>query len=670
MRQNRTGDEEQSCNLKILNGVLEEDGLLYFSVSVPEAEECLLKLYRGQELITKIQMTQKNQFGTIFFAVLDNRKFQADRYRYEACGKEFTDPCARRLIGREEFGTRLEDGLIPELWGGFVKQEFDWTGEKWPEYLASDLVIYKLHVRGFTMQENSGVKHKGTYLGVTEKIPYLKTLGINAVMLMPCVEFDEFLEEEKTKDGGYAGDLRFLATVRSEEKEEKPLSRLNYWGYSKQNYYFAPKAAYASKPEQAADEFRSMVKELHAAGIEVYLEMNLDKKLPQSYMLDILRYWVSFYHVDGFRIDPGVVSGDLAACDPVLGRTRLFSSGWSPELMERRKKGLGEWNDAFLAVSRQFLKGDENQTGAFAERFRYVGSARGAVNYLADHNGFTLQDMYSYDRKHNEANGEQNTDGTDVNFSWNCGVEGKTRKKKVNELRLRMKKNAVMALFFSQGTPMLLAGDEFGNSQDGNNNAYCQDNCIGWVDWKAYKNNQEFFRFVKTVIAVRKAHRIFHNPNQLRAMDYNSIGCPDLSYHGTKAWYPDFSGYSHTLGILLSGRYAVLGSGEPDSSFYLIFNMHWEPHRFDLPLITGSGEWKLSMSSDPMAENGLLPENLNNEKSEPEERKSEKLKAEKTNLEIEMTSEPVDRLKSYLAAPRSITVFESVTEPLQKKLRE
>lgn len=621
VRQKRTENGENENLPRILYGVRKRGDLLYFAVSVPEAKECILKLYRDNEQIFIVHMTER--IGTLFFTVVNNQALQADSYQYEANGIEFTDPCAGRIIGREEFGAVLEDGSLPSTKGGFISEPFDWEEDVALKHTFSELVIYKLHIRGFTKQENSGVKHKGTYLGVIEKLSYLKELGINAVLLMPCMEFDEFFEEENGSEGKYAGDIRFYNRVCSQEKKRERPNRINYWGYAEKNFYFAPKASFASCPKQAPYEFCKMVKTLHQANIEVYMEINFTKKISQDQMLEILRYWVIMYHIDGFRIDTSILFDELAARDPVLGKTKLFSAGWKEELIGQDH--LAEYNDVFLREVRKFLKGDEGKVGSFADRFRYCGRADATINYLADHNGFNLQDMYTFDVKHNETNGEQNRDGMEFNDSWNCGIEGKTKKKKINELRLRMKKNAVAALLFSQGTPMILAGDEFGNSQDGNNNVYCQDNPIGWTDWKALKSNQGFLQFVKELILIRKEHPVFHNQNRLRGMDYHSFGCPDISFHGTKAWYPDFSNYNRTLGILLFGKYAQKENGDEDNSFYLIFNMHWEAHRFDLPSIGGNNEWKLLKSSDPIANQDMIEEK--------------------------------SKQRTYLAGPRSFSIF-------------
>lgn len=691
MKQDRLKALDNNNYFNVPFGVRIEGSLLRFAVSIPEVEECKLKLYRSgsQKPIKILCLTKENRIGTVFFAIIDNSKLNADSYLYEADGQEFVDLCTPRLIGREKFGQEHTT-----LQGGFISSDFDWQKDSPLERDYSEMILYKLHVRGFTKQASSGVKHRGTYLGVAEKIEYLKELGINSILLMPCIEFNEILAMKKVNDAAYAGDRRFLNQVLAAEEQEEMAHHINYWGYAEENFYFAPKASYASNPENAPNEFKEMVRILHKEGIEVLMEMNFTNQIPISQRLEVLRYWILYYHIDGFRIDINQIPEELVATDPILARTKLLAVSWRRDFVKEdiHKKWLAEYNDGFLIEVRQFLKGDENQVGRFAERIKWMQEHAGIINYLADHNGFTLHDVYSYDRKHNEANGEQNRDGTDYNFSWNCGIEGKTRKKKINDLRLKMMKNAILTLFLSQGTPMLLSGDEFGNSQEGNNNAYCQDNIIGWVDWRAFKTNKGFFEFVKEIIAFRKQHKVFHNKNRLRTMDYLSLGCPDISFHGTKAWYPDFSSYSRTLGVLLFGHYVV---EQNDESYFIIYNMHWEAHQFDLPGIGGIKEWKKIITTEQEIEQKIIKKekfqleeiylikeqkdlkeqetNLKEQKINSEEQKinlkeqkinseEQKINSKENNIqtslenEIETTSF-LEKNRTYIAEPRSITVF-------------
>ena len=255
---------------------------------------------------------------------------------------------------------------------------------------------------------------------------------------------------------------------------------------------------------------------------------------------------------------------------------------------------------------RRYLKSDEGMIPVIAERMKENDAKVEPIHYITQSNGFTLMDLVSYDIKHNESNGENNQDGTEYNYSWNCGFEGKTRKKIVQDLRKKQMKNALLMLFISQGTPMLLAGDEVANSQDGNNNAYCQDNEIGWIQWKTGVVGKEILEFTKQLIQFRKEHPIFHQKRTLMGMDTISCGIPDVSFHGCKAWSPDYSNYSRILGILYCGKYIrtsktqLLTNVEErsfESDFYVVFNMHWEKHHFDLPILPEHMEWRLCITS-------------------------------------------------------------------------
>lgn len=248
---------------------------------------------------------------------------------------------------------------------------------------------------------------------------------------------------------------------------------------------------------------------------------------------------------------------------------------------------------------------------------------------MANTNGFTMMDMVSYDTKHNEKNGENNQDGNSYNFSWNCGVEGPTKRKKVLELRKKQLYNAFLMLFLSQGTPLLLAGDEFGNSQGGNNNAYCQDNEVSWLNWNLLKTNRDLFEFVKAVIAFRKAHPVFHMKKEPMVMDYLSCGHPDVSYHGVKAWRPEFENFRRQIGIMYCGSYGTKADGSQDDSFYVVYNMHWEPHEFDLPNPPRGQSWHLAFNTAAREAGGRF----------------------------EAGAEPEVKEKHFLVPPRTIVVF-------------
>lgn len=662
---------------KIPMGVSCNGNTVIFSVFLPGVNECKLCIYDLEKQCIKADcgdtVSDKNipqkaaatlplfamesQAGvfTIEVARSDLPKFWG--YRYEALGVTFMDPYVRYTFGRRTFGEYAplygcfapidvsemrKDGKETKESARKVRRKaFSWENDTRLHLAFSDMILYKLHVRGFTMTA-PGVRHKGTYLGVAEKADYLKELGINAVLLMPCVEFEERLVQEQ---GIY-------------DAKDAP-ERVNYWGYGQDSCYFVPKASYAAEPAEVYTEFKQMVKKLHQNGIEVLMEMSFQPTDNPNMILDCLRWWVSEYHVDGFRMVNGALPERFLYLCPELSGVKILTGGdWTSDIQDglptelvraRRNRMRGgmlermnttmvaEYRDGFQCDVRRFVKGDEEMVGRIFDRMLRQNDGRGVINYVADNNGFTLRDLYSYDVKHNEENGENNRDGADYNFSWNCGVEGETRKKKIQKLRLKMQKNALTLLFTAQGVPMLYAGDEFGNSQQGNNNAYCQDNPLGWVSWKEMRQYRELFEFTKKLIALRKEHPVLHNPLSLRGMDYVSCGCPDVSKHGTKAWYPDYSNYSRALGILYCGRYAPTGQNTTDCSIYLAANMHWEPHVFDLPKVFDGEEYELSLVTDE--EGGLCKPDAGEE------------------------------LRSYTVPPRSIAIFCTKPVPVRKSLR-
>ena len=410
---------------------------------------------------------------------------------------------------------------------------------------------------------------------------------------MPVTEFDEIMMS--VSGSGF------------HDAKPEPTGYLNYWGYGP-SYLYAVKSVYASHGEMSAEcEFKTLVKELHKAGIECIPEIYFTGKELPGEILSVLRYWAEEYHVDGFHLS-GFPDLSLAAEDPFLKRTKLFAENWNDVMNRRPKQGyvtpgdgavsveeknLAEYNMQFMEDMRRFLKGDEGMLSAFELRNRRNPMEYAVINYMANTNGFTLMVTVSYDRKHNEKNGEENRDGSDYNYSWNCGAEGPTRNKKIVELRKQLLKNAYLILFLSQGVPLLMAGDEFGNSQDGNNNAYCQDNAVSWLNWKLLEPHKDQVDFVKRLIAFRKSHKMFHMDREPRIMDYKSCGRPDVSYHGENAWKPEFENFRRQFGILYWGAYAKRPDGSDDANFYVAYNMHWEPHMFGLPHLPKGAKWRV-----------------------------------------------------------------------------
>ncbi|MCI8660900.1 MAG: alpha-amylase [Lachnospiraceae bacterium] len=584
-------------------GLTEVDGGIHVSVAVG-AESCSLVLFtpsashimeeeqqedseKKQHNFLKIPFPKENRVGNVWEMTVLGKNLDRLEYAFEADGILFSDPYGRVFTGQEEWGKAEQ---IHSLLRSPVRlEQFDWEDDTPLKIPYEESVVYRLHVRGFTKHSSSGVKEKGTFRGILEKIPYLKELGITTVELMPVAEFQEVMTAR------YSGGPR--------QKKEAD-GRLNYWGYG-QAFNGAPKASYAGKRRKPDVEFKQLVKELHRAGIEVVTELFFTGEESPVFVMDMVRRWVREYHVDGIHLT-GTASMELLVQDPYLAGTKLWACSWEREGVKAKVKCLGEYNDGFLVDMRRVLKGDEGQISQLALRTRRNPDSYGVINYMANTNGFTLVDSVSYDQKHNEDNGEENQDGTNYNYSWNCGVEGPVRKKKVVELRRKQLRNAFLLLFLSQGTPLLMAGDEFGNSQNGNNNAYCQDNAVSWLNWGLLKKNQDLFAFVKYVIAFRKAHPVFHGRTQPRMMDYKVCGYPDVSYHGVRAWVPEFDSFRRQLGILYWGEYGRKSDGTGDDSFFVAYNMHWEPHAFALPHLPKGMGWHVAFDTDSGKENGYF----------------------------------------------------------------
>ena len=579
-------------------GLTRTDGGIHVS-AVSAAKACSLLLFvkedkNGKEArfreVRNIPFPEEGKTGHVWSMTL-NGAFDDLYYAFEADGKRFSDPYGRSFAGRERWGRLSHAKRL--LLSPVAEPEFDWQGDRPLHIPYEDCIVYRAHVRGLTKHASSGTEHRGTFRGVVDKIPYFKELGITTLELLPPVEFQEVMMPENVEGNPYG--------------TSEPTGRLNYWGYAKAGM-FAPKASYADPGTNPVTEFKYMVRELHKAGLEVVPELYFSGKEVPEFVLETVRFWVREYHVDGIHLT-GYAPTVLLAKDPYLADTKLWALSWEAEKPAAgEKKHLGEYNDGFLIDMRRALKGDEEQMSSLIYRNRRNPAETGVLNFMAGTNGFTMMDMVSYDQKHNEANGENNRDGSDYNYSWNCGAEGHVRKKKIQELRSRQLRNAMLLLFLSQGTPVLLAGDEFGNSQNGNNNAYCQDNEISWLNWNLNKWDQALLDFVKHVIAFRKAHPVFHMKQEPRVMDYLACGHPDISYHGVNAWQPEFENFRRQIGILYCGAYAKKPNGENDDFFFVIFNMHWEPHSFALPNLPKNLVWSLAFDTSDSAAGGYYEE--------------------------------------------------------------
>lgn len=550
------------------------------------------------------------------------------------------DPYSRAVTGQRKWGEKPEGGKDFEYRARVVKSSFDWGNIKQLEQPFEDLVIYEIHVRGYTKDKSSGVSAPGTFAGLKDKIPYLKDLGINAVELMPIFEFDE-MESARVVDG---------------------VQLYNYWGYNTVSF-FAPNTSYAFNEEHnhEGDELKSLIKALKENGIEVILDvvfnhtaegnemgpcfsfkgidnnvyymltpdahyynfsgcgnvMNCNHPVVRNFIIDCLRHWAIEYRVDGFRFDLASILGrdqngapmanppilESLAFDPVLGKMKLIAEVWDAGGLYQvgsfpSWNRWAEWNGRYRDDMRSFLKGDDGMAGNAITRITgsrdlYSPESRGhkaSVNFLTCHDGFTLYDLYSYNEKHNEKNGWNNTDGDNNGHSWNCGAEGETDDPNVNGLRRRLIKNAFAALLCSRGPAMFFAGDEFCNTQFGNNNAYCQDNIISWLDWSRLEEFKEIHDFVRHMIQFRKEHPILRKMTKPSSCQF-----PEISVHNGTPFNASTDYKTKLIGIMYAGRNEE--DTEDDIVFYCM-NAYWEPLVMQLPVLPNGKHWHVDTNTN------------------------------------------------------------------------
>lgn len=531
-------------------GVTVGAGKVNFAVAVPEGKTCKLLIYRKGEKKPYGVYPVEEVIGEIHAAAFTEFDISEYEYNYEIDGKVYLDPYAKAFSGREMW-LSPKDIKLHEVRGRINVGTYDWEGDAPLQIPYEEVIAYALHIRGFTKDVSSKAKKKGTFQGVVEKLPYMKELGINQIQCMPVWEFEE----------------------RG--------SRTNYWGYG-EAYYFAPKSAYSADSDGVTG-LKDMVKACHRAGVEVVLHMPFSEGISGLMLEECLRYYVMEYHIDGFILNPYKVPFDNICGDPLLKKTKIM----------RQQEG-------FQNVMRRFLKGDEGMVNDVIYWLRHHSRKEGIFNYITTHTGFTLNDLVSYDGKHNEGNGENNQDGPDYNYSWNCGAEGASRRKAVVSLRKGQIRNAFFMVLLAQGTPCILAGDEFGNSQEGNNNVYCQDNKTGWVNWRTGRTETELLDFVKKLIALRKKYPVLRPKEEPLGLDLAGCGVPDVSYHGELAWRAPTEVSSRQLGVYYS---AVLAGG---NDCFVVYNMHWLEHEFALPALSGKKKWHLAAST----EEGILSEEV------------------------------------------------------------
>ena len=551
------------------------------------------------------------------------------------------DPYSRAVTGQRKWGEKPEGGKDFEYRARVVKSSFDWGNIKQLEQPFEDLVIYETHVRGYTKDKSSGVSAPGTFAGLKDKIPYLKDLGINAVELMPIFEFDE-MESARVVDGvqlynywGY-NTVSFFAPNTSYAFNEEH----NHEGDELKSLIKALK-------ENGIEVILDVVFNHTAEGNEmgpcfsfkgidnnVYYMltpdahyynfsgcgnvMNCNHPVVRSFIIDCLRHWAIEYRVDGFRFDLASILGrdqngapmanppilESLAFDPVLGKMKLIAEAWDAGGLYQvgsfpSWNRWAEWNGRYRDDMRSFLKGDDGMAGNAITRITgsrdlYSPESRGhkaSVNFLTCHDGFTLYDLYSYNEKHNEKNGWNNTDGDNNGHSWNCGAEGETDDPNVNGLRRRLIKNAFAALLCSRGPAMFFAGDEFCNTQFGNNNAYCQDNIISWLDWSRLEEFKEIHDFVRHMIQFRKEHPILRKMTKPSSCQF-----PEISVHNGTPFNASTDYKTKLIGIMYAGRNEE--DTEDDIVFYCM-NAYWEPLVMQLPVLPNGKHWHVDTTTNP-----------------------------------------------------------------------
>lgn len=632
------------------NGATAIPGGVNFTVYSHSATSIELLLFKRDETepFAVLPFPQHYRIGNVYSMIVFKLNIEEFEYAYRVDGpydpkkglifnknKYLLDPYAKAVTGQSRWGSTSPRGQ--HYRARVVKDDFDWEDMAAPLLPMEDLIIYELHVRGFTMHESSGVFKPGTFAGLMEKLPYLLELGVNVVELMPIFEFDE-MQDYREVDG------------------EK---LYNYWGYNTVSF-FAPNTSYSANTEynREGNELKNLIQTFNQHGIEVYLDvvfnhtaegdergpffsfkgfdnniyyllnpdgyyynfsgcgnsLNCNHPIVHQMILNCLRYWVTTYRVNGFRFDLASILGrnedgspmtkppllQSLAFDPILGDVKLIAEAWDAGGLYQvgtfpAWNRWAEWNGRYRDDIRRYLKGDTGMAQAAALRiagsrdiYEVHSRKNASVNFITCHDGFTLYDLYSYNEKHNEKNGWNNTDGSNDNHSWNCGIEGDTNDTEVLATRRRMIRNAFALLMCSRGIPMFLAGDEFCNTQFGNNNAYCHDNIISWLDWGLLEKNRDMFEFFKYMIQFRKSHRLLRIN-----VSGGTCGLPDVSFHGVTPWYSRFADYDRYAAVMFAGQEKDTGP----QVIYIASNAYWEELRVTLPELPASMCWEIAVDT-------------------------------------------------------------------------
>lgn len=561
-------------------GVQIKDGYTTFTFEVKSKEDpYLILIERKSRKATKILLDEKYRFGRVISVSVSGIDHKNYGYLFEDNSVKKLDPYARRIIGREVWNdsNRKKDDF--KVFCGFKTDNREFKDES-PLIPTNNHIIYRMHMRGFTMDHSLSETKKGNYLGVIQRLPYLKELGVNTLEFQPLYDFEEcFFEPKRTIDK--KGRTHTVVTA---------LDKVNYWGYAKASY-FAPKASYFGG-EDVDKNMRKMVHAIHKKGMQIIMEMSFEEGCDEDMILSCLKYWNQEYHIDGFHIIGLSSPIERIAKDPFLSNVNIYYDNYPSGLLEKEdgyNRHLFVNDTAFMYPLRKLTNHKDGSIIEFTNMMRRQNEHFGFVNYAASSNsGYTLLDSFSYKEKHNEANGEDNRDGNNFNFSDNYGAEGETNSRLVWNVRLKNCRTSLAACIFSQGIPLIQSGDEVLNSQDGNNNPYCQDNRIGWVNFNNRKRTREFREYVKKLIEFRKAHSVLSSVRPKDMGDPKHFGLPDLSYHGREPWTVWLSEDRKAVGILYAGVY---GESKKEEDVMLLFNFYLEDENFALPTLLKKRKW-------------------------------------------------------------------------------
>ncbi len=578
-----------------------------FTFACPNGEDCAVLLYKKgtQSRPTVIDVPKSYRIGSLYSVLVQGISLDTFDYNYRIGKKVVTDPYAGRIVGREKWADRSRLSDPHSLRSSDYPESFDWDGDERVHLSDEEMILYKLHVRAFTKGGLTKGARKGTFAGVQDAIPYLKELGVTSVELMPIYEFEEIMpQENKPAYQNYEAWKEQQEKPEGAEplKQEEPPLKLNVWGY-KEADYFAPKASFAAGDDPAG-EVRELVRALHRNRMECILEFFFPEGYTGSYVVSVLRYWVREYHVDGVHLLGHHLPMREIIGDPLLSDTKIFYTGFDGEFISgnKEKNRLFVYNDEYQYPARKMLNRLEMNLDELVSQIVKWHPAEGFVNYITSNNGFTLYDLFSYTEKHNEANGEGNTDGSNWNYSANYGEEGKSRKKAVNLERDRQMRNAFSLLLLSKGVPLIYEGDELMNSKDGNNNTYCQDSRASYVTWSKRKQNLEMREFVKRLIAFRKSHPVLSDRGIQGKTVRPESGLPEISYHGENAWISGPEYGRCAIGILYCGEYIVDEAGKTDDLIYVAYNFMGGQQTLALPKLPFEGNWVKIMDTAVPAE--------------------------------------------------------------------